>query len=181
MAPSTHRGYRPTRRDLYVACFSAACTLLWAHFLATDNLSALLSQPHGDKYWEVKEPVGFPVKSAISPSPTPIPPPASTVKKPKLQSQIMPSTEIIAHGDGWTLFDNLYMFNGTLLVISDEGASSFPEPRMITSTGESDIFDIANIILYHRTLGLPAENVEGNLEGELPISESFAATCVQRI
>ncbi|KAF8316420.1 hypothetical protein DL93DRAFT_2056393 [Clavulina sp. PMI_390] len=47
----------------------------------------------------------------------------------------MPPTTMIGHGDGWTLFDNLYMFNGTLLVVSDEDRDTFPETRMMTSTG----------------------------------------------
>jgi hypothetical protein len=47
----------------------------------------------------------------------------------------MPQTEVIAHGDGWTLFENLYMYNGTLLIISDEDPLAFPLANMTTSTG----------------------------------------------
>lgn len=145
MPPSTHKRFRPTRRDIYVACFSAACTLLWSQFLATDNLGSLLAHSQDDRHWEVKDAVEPPLAPIpIPPSPTKavipphIPPPMTMPKKKpkKTQLGIMPSTEIIAHGDGWTIFDNLYMFNGTLLVISDEDRGSFPEARMITSTGE---------------------------------------------
>lgn len=148
MAPAAHRGFRPTRRDLYVACFSAACTLLWAQFMATDNLSALLAHTHDDRHWEVKDAMEFPLinpETLLPPSPPKAPtpphsPPSAAAKKPQAPFQIMPSTEVVAHGDGWTIFDNLYMFNGTLLVVSDEDASSFPQPRMITSTGKCHYF-----------------------------------------
>lgn len=63
-------------------------------------------------------------------------PPEVQKPVPKKAPEIMPSTTILAHGDGWTLFDNLYMYNGSLIIVSDEEESSFPEFRMITSTGK---------------------------------------------
>ncbi|KAF8963256.1 hypothetical protein BDZ97DRAFT_2059156 [Flammula alnicola] len=48
----------------------------------------------------------------------------------------LPPTEVLAHAPGWTLFRNLYMSNGTLLLVADEeGRKNFPEIRMMTSTG----------------------------------------------
>ena len=46
----------------------------------------------------------------------------------------LPHTSIIAHAPGWTLFRNLYMSNGTLYLLSSDN-SSFPDIRMMTSTG----------------------------------------------
>lgn len=54
----------------------------------------------------------------------------------------LPHTSIVHHAPGWTLFRNLYMSDGTLFILS--GNRSFPEIRMMTSTG------------------LPAENTKEN-------------------
>ncbi|KAF7374931.1 hypothetical protein MSAN_00379200 [Mycena sanguinolenta] len=43
-------------------------------------------------------------------------------------------TSLVAHAPGWTIFRNLYMANGTLLIVTSD-PSQFPEPRMMTSTG----------------------------------------------
>ncbi|KAL0956125.1 hypothetical protein HGRIS_002292 [Hohenbuehelia grisea] len=54
----------------------------------------------------------------------------------------LPTTSIVAHAPGWTIFRNLYMSNGTLFLLSDASFSdndtreaSFPEFRYMTSTG----------------------------------------------
>ena len=49
-------------------------------------------------------------------------------------SQEIPETSIIAHAPGWTLFQNLYMSNGTLYIVTSN-RQLIPEIRMITSTG----------------------------------------------
>ena len=46
----------------------------------------------------------------------------------------LPHTTIAAHAPGWTLFRDLYMSNGTLLIVSPS-QELFPELRMMTSTG----------------------------------------------
>ncbi|KZV67294.1 hypothetical protein PENSPDRAFT_635987 [Peniophora sp. CONT] len=51
----------------------------------------------------------------------------------------VPHTKLIAHVPGWTLFDRLYMLNGTLYIVTDT-PSVIPERRFIISTGR----DIAN-------------------------------------
>ncbi|KAJ7147032.1 hypothetical protein C8R43DRAFT_953243 [Mycena crocata] len=45
----------------------------------------------------------------------------------------LPPTTIIAHAPGWTLFRNLYMSNGTFLIVSDT-SKEFPEMRLMAST-----------------------------------------------
>ncbi|TFY54992.1 hypothetical protein EVJ58_g8531 [Rhodofomes roseus] len=47
----------------------------------------------------------------------------------------LPETTILSHAPGWTVFQNIYMSNGTLYIVSSEPASSFPHTRMMTSTG----------------------------------------------
>lgn len=43
-------------------------------------------------------------------------------------------TRLIGHQPGWTIFENLYLCDGTLWVVTDD-ASSYPEMRLMTSTG----------------------------------------------
>ncbi|CAK5284098.1 unnamed protein product [Mycena citricolor] len=45
----------------------------------------------------------------------------------------IPETTIVAHAPGWTLFENLYMYNDTLVFVSDT-PSDFPDMRLMTST-----------------------------------------------
>lgn len=64
-----------------------------------------------------------------TPSPKPLPIDISL-------SDEIPETFIVAHAPGWTLFENLYMANGTLYIVSTESRKpSFPQIRMMTSTG----------------------------------------------
>ena len=127
------RGFRPTRRDLLVACLTTVFVALWLRF------DVSLDLVDGDEFLHVNhyshgtgnsgsqlDAIGRPTIPNFLRSHT---------SKPK---QIMPSTTIIGTAPGWTLFDNLYMSNGALLVISEEPPSSFPDPLMMTSTGKFD-------------------------------------------
>lgn len=38
----------------------------------------------------------------------------------------LPETKILQHAPGWTLFENVYMSNGTIFILSDKGKSAFP-------------------------------------------------------
>lgn len=64
---------------------------------------------------------------------------------------LLPETTIVEHVPGWTLFRDIYMANGTLLILTSS-PSSFPETRYMTSTG------------------LPAYNTPGNMELREPTS-----------
>lgn len=46
----------------------------------------------------------------------------------------LPETTIVEHSPGWTLFRDIYMANGTLLILSSS-PSLFPDTRYMTSTG----------------------------------------------
>ncbi|KIJ67844.1 hypothetical protein HYDPIDRAFT_83773 [Hydnomerulius pinastri MD-312] len=48
---------------------------------------------------------------------------------------VLPETTIVEHVPGWTLFRDIYMANGTLLILSSSPSTEFPELRMMTSTG----------------------------------------------
>ncbi|KAK7007845.1 hypothetical protein R3P38DRAFT_3281035 [Favolaschia claudopus] len=56
--------------------------------------------------------------------------PAATV--PVDMAVELPVTEIVAHAPGWTLYRNLYMSNGTLLILTD-APDTFPPIRMMAS------------------------------------------------
>ncbi|KDR75372.1 hypothetical protein GALMADRAFT_268911 [Galerina marginata CBS 339.88] len=74
-------------------------------------------------------------------TPLPITPQPLTTSPKLLQldlgvSKDIPETSLVAHAPGWTLFQNLYMSNGTLYIVASElNNATFPEIRMMTSTG----------------------------------------------
>ncbi|KAF9526199.1 hypothetical protein CPB83DRAFT_858230 [Crepidotus variabilis] len=58
----------------------------------------------------------------------------------------LPSTEVLAHAPGWTLFRNLYMSNGTLIIVTDEnGKSKLPPIRMMASVSLEAVNSPENI------------------------------------
>ncbi|KAJ3487679.1 hypothetical protein NLI96_g3374 [Meripilus lineatus] len=77
-------------------------------------------------------------------------------------STSFPETTIDAHAPGWTVFSNLYMSNGTLYVVSSQPPSSFPDIRLITSTG------------------LPAENTPENIAARMPTAQDLAFITPER-
>lgn len=48
--------------------------------------------------------------------------------------ETIPETRVLSHAPGFTVFNNLYMYNGTLYIVSSEIGSTFPEARYIIST-----------------------------------------------
>lgn len=149
------RAFKPTRRDLFVAVFSASIALLWSQASHPDHFASVPGRDpwsYADDSDSVQgPPLGFidysksknqnrpaiPLDLDLSDPEVPVQKYENAQGKSSLKApEVMPSTTILAHGPGWTLFDNLYMYNGSLLIVSDEDADSFPEPRMMTSTGE---------------------------------------------
>jgi hypothetical protein len=80
--------------------------------------------------------------------------------------ELEPKTRILAHAPGWTIFQNLYMSNGTLYIVRDdplygeEGDSAaldqWPLARMMTSTG------------------LPGHGTEENIRAREPTDKDIA-------
>jgi hypothetical protein len=169
----TPRSFRPTRRDIFVACLSAACALLWFkttqldHFrTARDNIGPSSRAPTNVKPDQDHQDPHLDRPRILLNSLDRLAQPVVGNKP----SELMPTTTVLAHHDGWTLFENLYMFNGTLLIVSDEEWTLFPDRRLMTSTGkpENHASDICHIIEWHHaSLGLPALNEPGNTEGTL--------------
>ncbi|KIJ51251.1 hypothetical protein M422DRAFT_223717 [Sphaerobolus stellatus SS14] len=46
----------------------------------------------------------------------------------------LPTTQITVHVPGWTVFENLYLFNGTMFVVTDE-PKKIPDIKLLTSSG----------------------------------------------
>jgi hypothetical protein len=46
----------------------------------------------------------------------------------------LPHTKLLRHGAGWTIFENVYMSNGTMYIITDN-PSAWPKQRMMIDTG----------------------------------------------
>ncbi|KAF8273430.1 hypothetical protein EI94DRAFT_1715877 [Lactarius quietus] len=49
-------------------------------------------------------------------------------------SSKVPRTKIITHAPGWTMFDKMYILNGTVYLVSDE-PETFPDRKFMTSAG----------------------------------------------
>ncbi|KAI6163429.1 hypothetical protein EDD17DRAFT_496283 [Pisolithus thermaeus] len=47
---------------------------------------------------------------------------------------VIPHTNIVLHAPGWTIFDNLYVMNGTVFVVTDK-PETIPPRKLLTSTG----------------------------------------------
>ncbi|KIO13990.1 hypothetical protein M404DRAFT_121765 [Pisolithus tinctorius Marx 270] len=50
------------------------------------------------------------------------------------KSKRVPQTNVVYHAPGWTIFDNLYVLNGTVYVVTDE-PETVPSRETMTSTG----------------------------------------------
>lgn len=71
----------------------------------------------------------------LPPTLPPTPPPDSSAAEDRQRNnRELPHTTIVAHAPGWTLFNNLYMSNGTLYILTPR-PKKFPEIRLMTSTG----------------------------------------------
>uniref|UniRef100_A0A0W0G0A7 Glycosyltransferase family 61 protein n=1 Tax=Moniliophthora roreri TaxID=221103 RepID=A0A0W0G0A7_MONRR len=49
-------------------------------------------------------------------------------------SSRVPETKVIAHVPGWSMFDKLYLYNGTLFIVTDK-PDTVPEPAAVYSKG----------------------------------------------
>lgn len=56
----------------------------------------------------------------------------------------LPKSKLVKHGAGWTIFENVYMSNGTLYLIT-ENPSDWPQRRMIIDTGITALNTLENI------------------------------------
>ncbi|KAL4071258.1 hypothetical protein V8B97DRAFT_1871259 [Scleroderma yunnanense] len=50
------------------------------------------------------------------------------------ESDVLPQTKVVLHTPGWTIFDNLYIMNGTVFVVTDR-PETIPSREKLISTG----------------------------------------------
>ncbi|AAW42198.1 expressed protein [Cryptococcus deneoformans JEC21] len=74
---------------------------------------------------DVDTEVGFPKAAKIA---------GMAETKVKWGEQGPPRTQVLAHAPGWTVFDDVYLFNGTWFIVTDH-PSSIPLLRLMASTG----------------------------------------------
>ncbi|KAF8671765.1 hypothetical protein RHS04_08050 [Rhizoctonia solani] len=155
---------RPTRRDAIVAVAGMACMLLFSrmfelgiqdpssHSLHIPPDTVLANQQHlapsRPSYRHQVVP-----QDDVTPKPAPIPilpkhashdvihNPIQHTTPSILKTQSwpdfssgLPHTKLLKHGAGWTVFENIYMSNGTMYIITDN-PSAWPQRRMMIDTG----------------------------------------------
>ncbi|KIY49159.1 hypothetical protein FISHEDRAFT_65520 [Fistulina hepatica ATCC 64428] len=74
---------------------------------------------------------------------------------PPIAPPVLPETRLVHHAPGWTLFENLYMADDTLFVVTSH-SSEFPPVRLMTSTGA------------------PAENTPENIAAREPTAQHMS-------
>ncbi|KAH7335660.1 hypothetical protein B0J17DRAFT_600401 [Rhizoctonia solani] len=154
---------RPTRRDAIVAMAGMACMLLFTRvfelgiqdptlpYLHTTPDTLLSSQKHLAPSKPSYRHQVVPQDDDIQPAPIPVLPKhgshdvvhsptqhsvPSTFQKsiwPDLSAGL-PQTKLVKHGAGWTIFENIYMSNGTMYIITED-PSAWPKRRMMIDTG----------------------------------------------
>ncbi|KAI9462639.1 hypothetical protein F5148DRAFT_1213251 [Russula earlei] len=104
----------PTRRELILILilFIALFTF------STSNLS-----------YESLPLVDIPLVQHVPPSPVP-----TSLSRLSWGTSKVPQTQIIVHVPGWTIFDRMYILNGTVYLVTDE-PESFPDRKFLTSSG----------------------------------------------
>ena len=105
---------------------------------------------------EVLVPPAQPAVDVVVPAPQ-APPPVleePLIEPPKPRPPLAP-TALIQHAPGWTIFDNLYMANGTLFAVTDS-PDDFPGIEWMTSTG------------------LPAVNSPESIQERMPTPKDFS-------
>ncbi|TDL23888.1 hypothetical protein BD410DRAFT_786555 [Rickenella mellea] len=111
----------PTRREL-ILVFGLLVVLL---FVSQND--GLVFSPESVKLDEVTGKEGNGVQSSFS---------DNSLRDPRLTwGETPPETTLVAHAAGWNIFDQLYLLNGTLYIVSSNPPTSFPELRLMYSTG----------------------------------------------
>ena len=126
-----------TRRDAFLILLGAASVHLWSFFFGPASGNAFIIGTHLEPNVATSTPnVTLELEDASqSPSvPVETNTPLDPLAGPPTALSSLPHTTIAAHAPGWTLFRDLYMSNGTLLIVSPS-QELFPELRMMTSTG----------------------------------------------
>ncbi|EJD46971.1 hypothetical protein AURDEDRAFT_102827 [Auricularia subglabra TFB-10046 SS5] len=63
-----------------------------------------------------------------------VPPAHENVVEPGQVVEVVPETKIVHHVPGWTIFERLYVLNGTMLIVTNQ-PDKVPQRHLLTSTG----------------------------------------------
>ncbi|KAJ7644313.1 hypothetical protein FB45DRAFT_293252 [Roridomyces roridus] len=127
-----YRAVSITRRDAVLLLLGAAFTRLWVSvtYPGHEDRPIYIDAGHSNTFTNTitvtvsPTKASTPVTTTLIVPPSPVPTRIDSVK----------STSLIHHAPGWTLFEDIYMSDGTLFIVSDN-PSQFPEIRMMISTG----------------------------------------------
>lgn len=139
-----------SRRDAFLLLIGASSMHIWSMLFSTSMApsdQSIVINTHLQHNDEVQEPFTLTKTAIVRETKTQVQTTTKTVTAvstetayPKSRAIFptddLPQTELLAHAPGWTLFRNLYMSNGTIFIVADQnGRKTFPEIRMMTSTG----------------------------------------------
>lgn len=151
-----------SRRDAILILLGAASMHMYSSFSAPPpEAHSIIFNTHmttRDHTHHVHEPVqhdpGLDSAWNHAPPRDPLPPPPILPSPPDISYEI-PQTELVSHAPGWTIFRNLYMADGTLIIVTSN-PDSFPDIKFMTSTG------------------LPAENTPESIAERMPTSRDMS-------
>ncbi|KIK91684.1 hypothetical protein PAXRUDRAFT_617656 [Paxillus rubicundulus Ve08.2h10] len=116
-----HSASAPTRREFVLLAF-LFISLLW---ISRANFSVRESRPSSLLEEEFIEEHDV--------SQDDVPSTEAERWRTRVSSKRIPTTRIVSHVPGWTIFDNLYLLNGTVFIVSDE-PKQVPDRKTIIST-----------------------------------------------
>ncbi|KAJ6531795.1 hypothetical protein B0H19DRAFT_966371 [Mycena capillaripes] len=119
-----------SRRDAVLILFGASCFYIFSAFAPVSQNPSIVINTQSD-YANTGQTVTETVVTTTTARP---PAPTKAVPLDLGLAQNFPETSVVAHAPGWTIFRNLYMSGGALLLLTSD-PSQFPEHRLMTSTG----------------------------------------------
>jgi hypothetical protein len=120
-----------SRRDAFLLLIGASSMHVWSTFFSQPQAIFIDAQPtvveHDHTITSTQTQIQIHTVTQITPA-------AVAIDSSSVSYGDILETSVLAHAPGWTLFQNLYMSNGTLyLVAGDSHRSRFPEIRMMAS------------------------------------------------
>ncbi|KAJ7126989.1 hypothetical protein C8R44DRAFT_667873 [Mycena epipterygia] len=124
-----------SRRDAVLVLVGASCFYIFSAFASQSSQNPSIIINTHSQYPSAGHTVTQTVLSTTTVTEYVSPPqPTPAVPLDLGLVQNLPETSVVAHAPGWTIFQNLYMSGGALLLLTSD-PSKFPEHRLMTSTG----------------------------------------------
>jgi hypothetical protein len=120
-----------SRRDAVLVLVGASCFYIFSAFLSVSQNPSIIINAHPE-FPSAEQTITETIVSATTTTEYVSPTQAVPLDLGLVQN--LPETSVVAHAPGWTIFRNLYMSRGALLLLTSD-PSQFPEPRLMTSTG----------------------------------------------